>query len=1375
MQKLKAQKGELHRQKGARMQMYKIMGKARGDKGITLLALILTVVIMIILAAVTISVTLGDGGLVDQAKWAAEQTANSTKSEQEQLDDVSSQINDIIAGIGTGSDTNSTGGEDTNQVGETNSVDTNSVDTNSVEDTNTIDPDPVPDPLPDDTISIGQPQWQDDGTANVTVNTTEPDVTIEYQIGGTDEGSWTPVEGGIVEGIQNGQTVYVRITNGEQSSNPQETTVRDETAPAKATIEPNKTSVIAGETLTAKVTHTDNETGVNISQSKWVLIQSPDEIGIGNDVIAQYTGNFTDNGETITLNSSATGTYYLHVLTVDNAGNRTETVSEAITISGISGTVSQKGNITWSAGKASIELETADDQFEIEYKINDGDWTPYDGPITGLNHGDTVTARLTNETTTGPEVQFSIQDTTDPVVTVSPGGTTSSSVTVSVSAVDNESGMIGNPTYTYQIKQSSQGDNSYTTPSDANNISSNSYTFKNLTQGTSYDVRVIVNGDVTGRTGTGTLANQQTGTIPGGEEGVQEGAITFGTATWQDGTASVTIATDTGMQLQYQKNATNDGDWTNIDNNGTVPDLKHGDTVYARLTDGTNFGDYASTNILDNEVPAQATIQPNTTNLLIGESLTATVTHSDAKSGVDINASGWVLNTNASAIGTDDTGAYTGKFTTNGETITLDSSNAGTYYLHVLTTDVAGNKTETVSEAITISAITGTVTQNGQVNWSAGQASISLTTTEGQYTIVYKINDAGSWQTYNGTSITGLSHGDTVTACLTNASQTTFGPEAEFEIKDETNPQVTVTAQGSPTTNSITVTAQASDNESGMKASPTYTFQIKQSTSGSYTTPGGASNISNAQYTFTGLTQGTSYDIQVIVNGDNAGNTGTGTLTNQTTATVPGADEGLITGSITASPASWKDYKASTTLTTATDFKIQYQVNGTAEGSWSEPADSPVTVSNLDHGNTVYARLTDGTNAGDYAAINILDGTPPTVSVEVGEVTHNSIAVTVNATDKESGLADSNAYRYYLNDEEAPRATSSSNTYKYEGLTATTPYSIKVEVVDKANNTGTGTTSATTAEPPIPDNMDEAKPNPEQDGPEFTKTAEIEDDLGNPVVIPGGFHIDKDSGTKVEEGIVIEDGSGNQFVWIPTGEYDVSTSINSSGKLTNNLSRRTFTTSGATEVSGDSAIQDGNFSYSGEGNSNSIAYNQIGAFKASAESVVNGGKGGFYIGRYELGTGNVVKAGVAPYTNITRDRAKSNIENMYKGNSYVTSELISSYAWDTALNFICQTNVESGERYNLSRTTSSQYGNINTGSKQNTGAYAADNYSNIHDLLGNCYEWTTEYCSNSSSLPCVYRGGGYDDGSNGCAAARSSYFASSRNISISARAQLYVK
>ena len=124
MQKLKKEKVE-------KEQNNKITEKLKEEKGITLLALILTVVIMIILAAVTINVALGEGGLVDQAKWAAEQTANSTKSEQEQLDDVADQINDIIAGIG--GDTNSTGGEETNSVEDTNTVETN-----------TIEPEPEP-------------------------------------------------------------------------------------------------------------------------------------------------------------------------------------------------------------------------------------------------------------------------------------------------------------------------------------------------------------------------------------------------------------------------------------------------------------------------------------------------------------------------------------------------------------------------------------------------------------------------------------------------------------------------------------------------------------------------------------------------------------------------------------------------------------------------------------------------------------------------------------------------------------------------------------------------------------------------------------------------------------------------------------------------------------------------------------------------------------------------------------------------------------------------------------------------------------------------------------------------------------------------------
>ena len=69
----------------------------KSERGITLISLIITVVIMIILAAVTINITLGDGGLIDQAKTAAEATVNSAQSEQEQLASLEQELANILA------------------------------------------------------------------------------------------------------------------------------------------------------------------------------------------------------------------------------------------------------------------------------------------------------------------------------------------------------------------------------------------------------------------------------------------------------------------------------------------------------------------------------------------------------------------------------------------------------------------------------------------------------------------------------------------------------------------------------------------------------------------------------------------------------------------------------------------------------------------------------------------------------------------------------------------------------------------------------------------------------------------------------------------------------------------------------------------------------------------------------------------------------------------------------------------------------------------------------------------------------------------------------------------------------------------------------
>ena len=262
------------------------------------------------------------------------------------------------------------------------------------------------------------------------------------------------------------------------------------------------------------------------------------------------------------------------------------------------------------------------------------------------------------------------------------------------------------------------------------------------------------------------------------------------------------------------------------------------------------------------------------------------------------------------------------------------------------------------------------------------------------------------------------------------------------EIIDNTPPTVTVTVQGT-TTNSITVNVTARDNETGMVSEPQYTYYIKETSTNTYQQK---ANNTNSSYTYTGLTQGTKYDIKVEVNGDEAGNVGTGT-TQGTTGTVT---SGLEEGAITFSSVTWSSGKARVTIHTNTNYDIEYQLNGIS-GSWTDIQNGG-TISNLNHGTTIYARLTDGNNAGDYTSMDIQDKTDPTGTITINEITAESIKVTVNASDGESGLATSETYTYYLNTEGTARTTSTSNTYTYINLSQNTNYTIRVKIKDVAGN-----------------------------------------------------------------------------------------------------------------------------------------------------------------------------------------------------------------------------------------------------------------------------------------------------------------------------------
>ena len=74
----------------------------RKNEGITLVALVITIIVLIILAGVTISMVVGDDGIITKAKEASQNMSNATSEEKELLQNMLNTMNEIESGIGGG-------------------------------------------------------------------------------------------------------------------------------------------------------------------------------------------------------------------------------------------------------------------------------------------------------------------------------------------------------------------------------------------------------------------------------------------------------------------------------------------------------------------------------------------------------------------------------------------------------------------------------------------------------------------------------------------------------------------------------------------------------------------------------------------------------------------------------------------------------------------------------------------------------------------------------------------------------------------------------------------------------------------------------------------------------------------------------------------------------------------------------------------------------------------------------------------------------------------------------------------------------------------------------------------------------------------------
>lgn len=315
---------------------------------------------------------------------------------------------------------------------------------------------------------------------------------------------------------------------------------------------------------------------------------------------------------------------------------------------------------------------------------------------------------------------------------------------------------------------------------------------------------------------------------------------------------------------------------------------------------------------------------------------------------------------------------------------------------------------------------------------------------------------------------------------------------------------------------------------------------------------------------------------------------------------------------------------------------------------------------------------------------------------------------------------------------------------------------------------------------------------------------ELENSLSTPAVeptdgvkIPTGFYYV--GGTKAS-GIVISDNKndknkyrnqkvvgtdllGNQYVWIPC------TTDSSSSDL------QYARTEWGVEVDGDDnsraikdelTLTDASVTYSDADTANGInadvSKEIVAQIKAEKASVAQ--YGGYYIGRYEVGRNSdtaVVKYNQTPYASITWSTAYGLAKKIIT-NSEATSYLCSSYAWDTAVNFI--QNNSTAKNYATSiegfngnwnpQAVKDPSGNVikpaGTSQQLNTGL--TTQFCNIFDIGGNEAEFTTELNPGTSETV-VVRGGSYGNG--GPAGHRWVYYSGVAYINNGFRATLFVK
>lgn len=971
--------------------------------------------------------------------------------------------------------------------------------------------------------------WNSNGTALIYL-TTQTKFEILYS---KDRTTWQKVENGIQ--VNNGEKIYTCLTDGNNKGEDATIEAKDFEGPsvnvAKQKISSNQITVnvvaqdkVSGMGTSPKYNYYIKENGTE----EWILQ--------GKDIL---TNTFTYTG------LKAEKTYNIKVTTQDIVGNVGEGELSLTTneFTYIKGNI-QFNNVKWENKQAQVTALN-NTEYTMQYKIiKDGETLEYETGwiaannkeiiIQGLKNKDQVIARLTDGVNISGYALITIEDTTAPKINVTgiPDNWTKNDVTIEINAEDTESGL---------------QENAYSFDGGVTWQKENTKTYTENTMGIVIKVR-----DEAGNIETYETINIEKIDKQGPTFSVETESTSNSITVNVEEILDTQVGIEEPIKIKYYI-TTNKSELENIEGEELTETTKE----YTKLNQNTTY--YIKVEIQDKlgnigkiyKTVITGSLNANAKDINIADitwenkkAKTTITNNSNYNLQYQVVKSGETLNENANwTTITEKTIELTNLL--NGDTIytrLTDGNNvSGTIIKEVKDTtaptlDITGNTDQWVNTDITLT-----------INASDDESGLQEN--------AYSFDGGITWQKENTKTYTENTEGIVIE--VRDEAGNIAIKTINISKIDKKGPNITL-QESQKTTKEITIEiSEITDEGVGMSENPTYVYYIKSNNENDFTK---IKESTEKTQTFTKLKSGTTYTIKVEAEDS---------LGNKSEKTIDIATKNMLyQENIKFENLYWTNSKAQVTVTNSSEFNMQYQIgknNASIDiaGKWTNVQEKTIDLKELETGDIIYARLTDGVNTTTgYAVCTVTNSAKQTytddeLAKQTNLGTFNILGISSSENEIkvqiDSEQQKSETYNYYyktINDDEY-KLISTNSYYNQTAIITNIKkgniYSIKVIVTDENGNK---TRSQNTAVIIALENA-ETDTIYEENRTYIDNSTQLDNketgskiNAGYTVSLPASFKVSANDNLQ-KNGIIILDKNNNEFVWIPVNSaiYDDTTNM----------------------------------------------------------------------------------------------------------------------------------------------------------------------------------------------------------------------------------------